>query len=50
MRKQTGEEAQTVGASLAAPSLQQRQIRRWMDIVLHIQFVNQRNYMILTRV
>jgi len=42
MPKPTGEEAQAVGASLAASSLQNCQINRWKDIALHIQFVNQR--------
>jgi len=42
MRKPTGEEAQAVGASLAASSLQRCHISRLTDIALHIQFVNQR--------
>jgi len=42
MRKPTGEEAQAVGASLAALSLQRCQISRLADTALHIQLVNQR--------
>jgi len=42
MRKPTGEEAQAVGASLAALSLQRCQFSRSTDIALHIKYVNQR--------
>ena len=42
MRKPTGEEAQAVGASLAALLLQGCHISRWTDIALYIQYVNQR--------
>jgi len=42
MRKPTGEEAQAVGACLAALSLQRCQTSCRIDIALHIRFVNQR--------
>ena len=42
MQKPTREEAQAVGASVAASSLEHCQISRWTDIALHIKFGNQR--------